>query len=497
MKKFIFIFCLFSNFLFGKDMVATLLYFNDSHVIYPVIDKHGERGGVARLKTIVDMVKKENKNTLVLQGGDLGGGVLFGAIYHGFPMIEAFNRIPIDISNFGQHEFDFGVTEARNLVKASKFEWISSNLKESSGEAFEKSKEYIIRDLNGIKIGFLGTTDGMDTTIQTTEIYQEDIFKSIEKNIKPLIKSKVDFIVLLTQSEPELNIEILEKFPEINAILAEEKSEKYNLVTYVGEKPIVSPQGNMGSVVKLDIIKSSNGNISQTLELIPLNNQVKSDKEMFELEEYYRQKLENDLGIVIANSTVKIDSGFGENHHARYEESNAGNLISDAYKNYFNTQIGFINGGGIRANINAGDFKLKDAISLLPFSNKVSAYNYSGEIILQALEHGVSSVDKKAGRFLQVSGLTYEYNPNLEVGSRISNVKIDGKPLEKDTIYSVALPLYIKNGGDGFEMLKSISSEHNSKNEETIDSEILIEYIKNIKEINSKLEGRIKVINKN
>lgn len=492
MKKLLLSFLLISSLVVAQEK-ATLLYFNDSHVIYPVVDKHGERGGVARAKTLVDSVKKENKNTIVLQGGDLGGGVLFGAVYHGFPMIEAFNKMPIDISNFGQHEFDFGVTEARNLVNKSKFQWISTNLKESSGKPFNNSKEYIVKKIGDFKVGFLGTTDGMETTIQTTEIYQEDIIKSIGENLEKLKKEKVDFIVLLTQSEPELNIEILEKYPEINAVLAEEKSEKYNFVTYVGEKPIVSPQGNMGSIVKIDIFKNKDGKIKQSLEFLPVDSSVPSDKEMLKLEEFYKEKLDRDLGTVIAKNNVKLDSGFGENHHARYEESNVGNLIADAYKNHFDTEIAFMNGGGIRANIESGDFRLRDAISILPFSNKVGAFKYSGKTIVEALEHGVSSVDKKAGRFLQVSGMEYSYNPKNEVGSRVSNVTINGKPIELETIYTVALPLYIKNGGDGFQMLKNTMGVVKIDSEKNIDSDIFIDYVKKIKVLNPKLEGRIVV----
>ena len=492
MKKLLLSFLLISSLVVAQEK-ATLLYFNDSHVIYPVVDKHGERGGVARAKTLVDSVKKENKNTVVLQGGDLGGGVLFGAVYHGFPMIEAFNKMPIDISNFGQHEFDFGVTEARNLVNKSKFQWISTNLKESSGKPFNNSKEYIVKKIGDFKVGFLGTTDGMETTIQTTEIYQEDIIKSIGENLEKLKKEKVDFIVLLTQSEPELNIEILEKYPEINAVLAEEKSEKYNFVTYVGEKPIVSPQGNMGSIVKIDIFKNKDGKIKQSLEFLPVDNSVPSDKEMLKLEEFYKEKLDRDLGTVIAKNNVKLDSGFGENHHARYEESNVGNLIADAYKNHFNTEIAFMNGGGIRANIESGDFRLRDAISILPFSNKVGAFKYSGKTIVEALEHGVSSVDKKAGRFLQVSGMKYSYNPKNEVGSRVSNVTINGKPIQLETIYTVALPLYIKNGGDEFQMLKNTMGAVEIDSEKNIDSDIFIDYVKKVKVLNPKLEGRIVV----
>jgi len=152
-----------------------------------------------------------------------------------------------------------------------------------------------------------------------------------------------------------------------------------------------------------------------------------------------------------------------------------------------------MNGGGIRANIESGDFRLRDAILILPFSNKVGAFKYSGKTIVEALEHGVSSVDKKAGRILQVSGMEYSYNPKNEVGSRVSNVTIIGKPIELETIYTVALPLYIKNGGDGFQMLKNTMGVVEIDSEKNIDSDIFIDYVKKIKVLNPKLEGRIAV----
>jgi len=77
-------------------------------------------------------------------------------------------------------------------------------------------------------------------------------------------------------------------------------------VTYVGEKPIVSPQGNMGSIVKIDIFKNKDGKIKQSLEFLPVNNSIPSDKEMLKLEEFYKEKLDRDLGTVIAKNNVKL-----------------------------------------------------------------------------------------------------------------------------------------------------------------------------------------------
>ncbi|MGL5744989.1 MAG: 5'-nucleotidase C-terminal domain-containing protein, partial [Cetobacterium sp.] len=126
-----------------------------------------------------------------------------------------------------------------------------------------------------------------------------------------------------------------------------------------------------------------------------------------------------------------------------------------------------------------------------PFSNKVGAFEYTGKTIVEAIEHGVSSVEKKSGRFLQVSGLKYEYKPENKVGERVISVKIDGKPIILDKVYTVALPLYIKNGGDGFEMLKNPVGIVEIDSEKVIDSDIFIDYVKEKKELNPKLENRI------
>jgi len=97
------------------------LYFNDAHEISPVQDHLGSRGGVARIKTIVDKVRMQNAQTIVVFQLDLSGGTLFGAVYKGFPLVEAFNLLPLDIANFGQHDFDFGPAETKKLISASSF----------------------------------------------------------------------------------------------------------------------------------------------------------------------------------------------------------------------------------------------------------------------------------------------------------------------------------------------------------------------------------------
>ena len=115
---------------------ATVLYVTDAHEIAPVVDRHGDRGGVARLKTVVERVKAEHPGALLVFGGDLAGGTLFGGAFRGEPMVDALSRVGVGLASFGQHDFDFGAAHAKALVTRSAFPWITSNLVDGEGRPF-------------------------------------------------------------------------------------------------------------------------------------------------------------------------------------------------------------------------------------------------------------------------------------------------------------------------------------------------------------------------
>ncbi len=492
MKSFIlYLFFTFYIFSFSQEQVS-ILYFNDVHNIYPTVNKTSEKGGVARAKTIINQVKKENANTLTIFGGDLAGGVLFGAVFHGFPIVEAFNEFPLDIANFGQHDFDFGVDETKNLVAKSKFQWITTNLKDENNNVFSNAKSSIIKKYGNFNIAFMGITDNMSSTVKSNKVIQNDILKSIKFELESLENKNIDYFILITQTDMDINKKILATYPQIDAILTEEISGKSpTQIHYVDNRPIISGEANLGSIARLNLIKNEN-KVSSNIQVYSIDENVKSEEQLFKKENYYKEKLNKNLDIVIAQLKIDLDSGFGGEHQCRFEEVNVGNLITDSYKTYFQSDIAFMNGGGIRANIPKGNFTMKDALSLLPFSNSISIFSYDGKTILEALEHGVSSIETKAGRFLQVSGLTYTYSQNNPVGKRIKEVKINGKNIEPNKIYSVALPIYLQQGGDGFSMLKNSLNTANSF--ERKDIEIFSEYIKKLKIISYSKENRIKII---
>ncbi|AZB44649.1 hypothetical protein CEF21_21455 [Bacillus sp. FJAT-42376] len=471
---------------------ATVLYFNDAHEMSPVVNKFGDRGGVARLKTAIDRVRSENKHTAVAFGGDLGGGALFGAVYQGFPMVEAFNKIGIDLANFGQHDFDFGSDVTKKLVEQSDFRWISSNLTDSEGKPFADVPTYKIINKQGIKIGVISLTDDMNTTSLDGQVVQQDLIQSAKAAVEKVNETKkVDAIIALTQESLQKDEQLLAAVPEINAVFTEEQAEDQSFIhEYENNRYVAAPEGNLGSMIRLDITKDGKDVVLKPA-VIEVDHTVPEDPELKKLADDYQKKLEEKLGEPIAKLETPLN--YGDNHETRFQETNIGNFVADSYRSFYKADIGMMNGGGIRTSIPAGEFTLRDAYAILPFQNKVILADVKGETIKAALENGVSRVENLGGGFMQVSGMNYSYNPAKPAGSRVENILVNNEPIDMQKTYKTAMLNYVFNGGDGYTMFKDSSLLVNEANART-DAEVLIEYAKDLGVIDVKTEGRISVM---
>jgi 2',3'-cyclic-nucleotide 2'-phosphodiesterase (5'-nucleotidase family) len=470
--RFLFIFLLVFSFS-SQAQKVDLLYFTDAHQIYPLDDVKGGRGGIARLKTIVDQVKETNPNTIVLHGGDLCGGVLFGGMYKGFPMIEAFNQIPVDLCNFGQHEFDYGTAHCIRLISKSNAQWFSSNLKNRDGDSFANLPTYIIKEVNDLKIAFLGLTDAMNTSAKDNHVLQENLIVALTEVMTNDDLKKADFIIVLSQTNLENNRQILNQFPEIDLILTEEQFEYESNIFFKGNTPIVSTAGNMSSIARVSLLKNENPKI----DIIPLDDKVASDSTLLELEQYYQKDIEQQLSRRL--STLEVPLSF---RNGIEKESLAGNLITDAFREYHQSDVAIINGSGIRTDIPAGDFTVKSARSLLPFGNKICQIALTVSELKEML---ISCVEDKNGKLLHVSGISYIYSAkNKEI-----IIKQQDKELKDDEWLTLSLNSYLLNKLEGdYEIL---IDESQAKT----DYEILYAYCEKRKTLHPKLENRLIISN--
>jgi len=423
---------------------ATLLYFTDAHEIGPVLTGGQDRGGVARLATAIYTVRAQNPATSVVFGGDLAGGTLFGGLYYGFPIVEAFNIIGIDVANFGQHDFDFGVDNARALVAASEFPWITSNLVDAAGDPFIEGGTWEVQRVGKFRVGFIGLTDAIDTTMASDDLNEVDPIVAARAIIDEMTASaQVDIIVAVAQYPMADGRTLVQAVPAIDAVFLEEMAEYQSFIEYEGDVPLMASEGNMGSMIRLDIVKER-GDYVLTPSVVEVDNTVAPDPELRALEEYYAADMEKNLSTVLATVVTPLLLAG-----SRYQETALGDFVADAYRAYHGTQIGWMNGGGLRTSALGPNFTKRDAYAIVPFDNKVMAVEASGAGIVQALEQAVSRVATSGGGFPQVSGMSYAYSPSAPVGARVSDVRVAGVPIDLAATYTVAVTNYVFNGGDG------------------------------------------------
>lgn len=465
------------------QQTVSILYFTDAHQIMPLSDEYGNRGGMSRLKTIVDEIKTENPNSFLIFGGDLAGGTLFGGIYKGHPMIRAMNMLPVDIANFGQHEFDFGIENARTLVDSSNFQWITANIGSDVNNRLFNLPPYIIINTGSMDIAFFGLTDALETTSSDMHNLQLDIIKAAEYTGEKIIAEDPDFIVAVTQMNRDKNKELLLSYPWIDAVLTEEVAEDETHIFYVGGRPVCSSAGNISSLLRLDIADDKCISIS----VHPIDSTVANDSTLQMLEQYYIDEMNSTLSTELAVTNAPLP-----NRSASPSGLALGNLIADAYRDYYQCDAALMHTGGLRAPIDSGTITVKDVHSVLPFGNFIVPVSMDGATLKAYLEHGAADLDNKAPRLLQVSGISCSINTGNKTGERITHLTIGGKAFEPEEIYRIALPDYLVSGGDDFPALPIADNTKTA-----LDVDIVKDFLRKQRPIKAGTDGRITIIDGN
>jgi len=206
----------------------------------------------------------------------------------------------------------------------------------------------------------------------------------------------------------------------------------------------------------------------------------------------YAEQLDKELAIPIGETKVPLDA---RRKTVRTMESNFGDLIADAMREHTGADAAIANGGGIRTDsiYGPGQLTRKDILAVLPFGNSVISVKVSGCDLKAALENGVSQVERVKGRFPQVSGITFTYNPKAEPGKRVVEVKVGGQPLDCNKTYVVAINDYMGHGGDGYTMFKDAPRVISERDADLL-ANVVIDYIKKHSPVAPKVEGRIKTV---
>jgi 5'-nucleotidase len=422
---------------------ATILYVTDAHEIAPVVDRHGDRGGVARLKAVVDARRAADPDALLVFGGDLAGGTLFGGVFRGEPMVDALGRAGVGLATFGQHDFDFGAAHARALVERSAFPWVTSNLVDRDGTPFASLPTRTIVRVGGLSVGFLGLTDDFGTTTQEGSVFQEDLVEAAAREAAALGREGAEAVVALTQAGFDANRRLLLEVPGIDAVLTEEESETVSVVQWVGGRPVAAPCGNLGSVVEL-VLERKGGRVAARVAAQPVDASVSPDPDLAREEARWTAILDERLSEPVGALAEPLDDAG-----SRERETALGSLVADAFREATGARVALVSGSSLRAPLPAGLLTRRNVLSVLPFGNRVVVVEMTGSALGEALERGLASVGRRTGSLLQVSGLEVAADLSAPEGERLLDVRVDGSSLRAEALYRVAVSSHLASGGDG------------------------------------------------
>ena len=489
-----------------------VLHTNDHHAhIDPV--KVGDRtlGGVARRSTLIKQIRAENaaikQPLLLLDAGDIFQGTLYFNEYLGMADLDFYNDMGYDASAIGNHEFDQGQEPLLNFIKAANFPMLAANIKlDLSSSLAGRISPWIIKEFNGEKIGIFGliTEDTPNISSPGAGVEFVDPMTAAKQAVRDLTSLGVNKIIALTHVGFDVDQELAKQVEGIDLIIGGHTHTPlgnipgtiapYPLVmkTPNGEPVLVTTDWEWGKFLgDMNLVFDPKGKlISWAGKPIAVEAPVIPDPETVSKIAKYAEPLQAALQKIAGKTTVNLTRGD------RKVESNLGNLIADAMMlkmRSLNPQIALINTGGIRTDIPAGDISLGQVQENMPFGNTITVADLTGVQVKAALENSVSQVESGGGRFSQVSGMRFIWDPSQAAGDRIVDVQVKDsngvfQKLNLNATYRVLANSFMQNGGDGYAVF---TQARNKQDTGFILTEAVLEYLATNSPISPKVEGRI------
>jgi 5'-nucleotidase len=431
----------------------TFLQFNDHYVLEPA-DRAGQKGGMARIATLVTRTRQESPHTLLTLAGDTISPSIMSAVLRGEQMIAAWNQLGLDVATFGNHEFDFGPPTLLARMRESRFAWVSSNvLDRATGQPFGGARATHLVERDGVAVGFFGLTvaDTPQTSSPGPGVEFRDPIATARGAVADLRTGRRPIVVAVTHQDMPADERMAREVPGIHLVIGGHEHDP--LENLVGETLITKAGADGVFVVRIDLQATRDGKVlARQHRFIPITPELPEDPAMAALVARYQGRLSEALDVRIGETRVPLDA---RNAALRTSETNAGNLVTDVMRARLQADVALMNGGGIRGNqlVPAGALTRRDINALLPFLNVLVMLEVPGKVLLEVLERSVSVYPRESGGFLQVSGLSFVFDPARPPGQRVVRVVVGGEPLDPERRYKLATNSYTAGGGDGYAML--------------------------------------------
>ena len=486
----------------GEKSEVTILYTNDVHTY---IDKQAPELTYAAIAALKQSYQNAGKKVLLVDAGDHVQGTAYGSMDQGASIIELMNAAGYDAATPGNHEFDYGMDRAKELMRDADFPYLSCNWVDlrTNLRVLPEIKVFV---RGGVRIAFVGITTPETFTkstpayfmnkTQTKYIYDilggedgQKLYSAVQKAVDKA-KCLADVVIGLghlgvdPSSSPWTSEEVIAHTTGFDAFIDGHSH------TVMENKQVADASGRLVTLTQTGSYFANVGEMTiapdGTISTRLVSTYDQEDVAVAAEQAAWVNTVDDMLGekIAVADTKFYITDPATGKRRIRSAETNLGDFVADGIYTYFNEveklhcDIAIMNGGGIRSDEDAGYWTFKTCKQVSPFGNVACLMSVTGKQIQDALEFAArfaGAEGKENGGFLQVAGATYEIrtdipntvqtdDKNVWIGSatgtpRVQNVKIYDRhtgtyePLDPAKTYALAGMNYtLRNLGDGFAM---------------------------------------------
>ena len=447
---------------------VTILHTNDTHGHLLPFNISGQKqvGGIAPRATFIKEVRKEMQDKkghlLLLDCGDVNTGQPLSSMLKAEPDIRAMNLIGYDALVAGNHEFDLKLEDLLKQSSLAKFPYLSANVIHKKTKSFLFSR-YKIFHLGNIRIACFGITTPDTPNISTHGGDGDLIFLSHRRVIPEMIQKlrpKADLIIAVMHMAHDRVLRVVKNFPEIDIVIGGHTHFGTLQPVRVGKTLVVEADCHGRVVGRFDLKFQKKKLVSWKYQPVGINlSKPLRDKGTNKIICYpYKKRFKPDPEIekLLAPYVNKISAildqaiGYAKTDILKADRSKypysmpLGNMITDAIREFVKSDIALQNIGGIRADLLKGKVTHRHVKTILPFTNTIFVYKFTGTQLRELIELMARRNPSKGGVF-ETSGLRFKVKNRKPIG-----VRVNGKKIEENRIYTLATNSFIGNGGNNY-----------------------------------------------
>jgi 5'-nucleotidase / UDP-sugar diphosphatase len=509
---------------FGTDAPApvhhlVVLHTNDTHG-HPVKFHYGkipDVGGLPARATLVEEIRRQNENVLVLDAGDLNTGGAESDFFKAEPDIVGYNYIGYDAMVLGNHEFDHPLEVLKDQMALAGFPFLSANVRTRGGELV--GTPYVIRQFNGFRAAIFGLTTSETEITGNPKHIRDMVFEdevATARKLVPMLRKEADVVIALTHlgiygdnrrgsgrlarqvsgidlivdgnTHTRLTAPIVVRNPSSRRDTLIVQAWQYGLVLgrvdlWIRDREVVDYRAELIPINLKKAVDQPDGGRTYAC----VGTQIPEDPNLLRLLQPYLDKVQ-----AFFSKRIGYAEGTFWGRHQRNRETALGDLVADAmlwYMREFKPDFALSNAGAIRGDLPEGPIRKKAVFDALPFDSTAVVLSLKGRDLLSLFDY-IATVKPGEGAFPQVSdGLCFTLN--RETG-RCEDIRIKGQPVDPEKTYVMVTNSYLASGGDGYKIFLRGTDQFDST---TPQKEILIAYIQHLGgRIRPKVHGRITVI---